>query len=57
MPREPLAGGKGRRTPAEYTVELTPKQRLDRSVGVFRERPLPRGSVLALREAVFVRRR
>ena len=53
MPREPLAGGKGKRTPAEYTVELTPKQRLDRSVGVFRERPLPRGSVLALHEAVF----
>ena len=57
MPREPLAGGKGKRTPAEYTVELTPKQRLDRSVDVFRERPLPRGSVLALREAVFVRKR
>ena len=52
LPREPLGGEKGRATDGEYTLELAP-QRLFCSVGVLRERPLPRGSVLALHEAVF----
>ena len=51
LPREPLDGGKGRATDGAYTLELAP-QRLFCSVGVLRERPLPRGSVLALHEAV-----
>ena len=56
LPREPLGGEKGRATDGEYTLELAP-QRLFCPVGVLRERPLPRGSVLALHEAVSARGR
>ena len=53
LPREPLGGEKGRATDGEYTLELAPQRSYQDSVGVLRERPLPRGSVLALREAVY----
>ena len=53
LPREPLDGGKGRATDGEYTLELAPQRPFEKGpVGVLRERPLPRGSVLALHEAV-----
>ena len=55
--REPLDGEKGRADGGEYTLELAPQQRQVRSVGVFRERPLPRCRVMARREAVSVRGR
>ena len=53
LPREPLDGGKGRATDGEYTLELAPQRFIQNPVGVLRERPLTRGSVLALHEAVF----
>ena len=49
--RESLVGEKGRGPDGEYTLELAPQQRQVRSVGVFRERPLPRRRVLARPEA------
>ena len=54
--REPLDGEKGRADGGEYTLELAP-QRPFGPVGVLRERPLPRGRVLARREADLVRGR
>ena len=57
LPREPLVGEKGRATDGEYTLELAPQRSYQDSVGVLRERPLPRGSVLALHEAAFARKR
>lgn len=54
LQREPLGGEKGRAAGGEYALELAP-QRPSGPVGVLRERPLPRGSVLALREAPFAR--
>ena len=54
--REPLDGEKGRADGGEYTLELAP-QRLMCPVGVLRERPLPRGRVLARREADLARGR
>ncbi|BCK85841.1 hypothetical protein MM59RIKEN_31600 (plasmid) [Pusillibacter faecalis] len=55
--RESLVGEKGRGPDGEYTLELAPQQRQVRSVGVFRERPLPRRRVLARPEAAIVRER
>ena len=52
LPREPLGGEKGRATDGEYTLELAPQRFIQNPVGVLRERPFPRGSVLALHEAV-----
>ena len=52
LPREPLGGEKGRATDGEYTLELAPQRFIQNPVGVLRERPLTRGSVLALHEAV-----
>ena len=58
LPREPLIGEKGRAADGEYTLELAPQRPFEKGpVGVLRERPLPRGSVLALHEAVSARRR
>ena len=57
LPREPLGGEKGRATDGEYTLELAPQRFIQNPVGVLRERPLPRGSVLALHEAVSARGR
>ena len=53
----PWFGEKGRGPDGEYTLELAPQQRQVRSVGVFRERPLPRRRVLARPEAAIVRER
>lgn len=53
----PWFGGRGRKTDGEYAWELAPERRRFFPVGARRVRPLPRGSVLALHEAVFVRRR
>ena len=57
LPREPLGGEKGRATDGEYTLELAPQRFIQNPVGVLRERPLTRGSVLALHEAVSARGR
>lgn len=43
LQREPLVGEKGRAEHGEYTLELT-SERFFNSVGVFRERPLPRSA-------------
>ena len=57
LPREPLFGGKGRGTPAEYTAEPAPEQFVSNSVDASRVRPLLRRRVLARHEAAFVRER
>ena len=56
LQREPLVGEKGRADGGEYTLELAPQRPMG-PVGVLRERPLPRGRVLARREAVLARGR
>ena len=58
LQREPLDGEKRRVAGGEYTSELAPERFfLENLVGVLRVRPLPRGSVMALHEAAFVRGR
>ena len=56
LQREPLGGEKGRGQSVEYTVEPAP-ERFFNSVDVLRVRPLTRRGVMALQEAVFVRKR